>query len=683
MSQNNNSIVLDVEGMTCSACAARIERILNNKKEVDKANVNFPLKQAEINLNSDIDIDVVINDIFQAGYKAKIHEEEKDEEKKYVKFLFPSLSLALTLSIGPLINLGLVFQANLVGLFVILFMGRKFHISSIRNLKNVNFTMDSLISIGSLSAAVASLLPLEEANSFMDTGGYIISFLLIGKTIEEMSIERSISISDALRKNIPNIVRVFQGEEYRLVNSNEVLSGDTFEVHPGEIIPLDGEILNGNTIVDESIVTGESTPTPKQAGSTVLSGSINLSNIVRIKVTKTQENSTFNQIAEMVKKAQFSKPAIQNSIDKMTSFFVPGIMIIACLTLLTRSLLLEENFVYSLSAAISVLVIACPCALGLATPLVLYKSSIVANSNGIIFKGYDVLERLNDIDALVFDKTGTLTTGIFKIKKIHNQRKYSDEEILSFLASVEQYSNHPIARSILLQAEEAGVPIKQATNIAETPGVGIEGVVEKSKVRINKSTKSGGVNTHVDVSINDVDMEIELEEKLNAENYTVEDLSSKFKLSILSGDNEIKTSEFAKLLDIEDAIGDLSPEEKQRKIIDLQKNFKIAYVGDGINDAPSLKQADVGIATSSSTEFTRSAGDIVLLKGDLNKLKTIFTISEQSFKRIQQNLFFALIYNVSMIPLATLGRIEPRYAAIAMALSSISVVINSTRKIKT
>ncbi len=192
--------------------------------------------------------------------------------------------MALTLSIGPLINLGLVFQANLVGLFVILFMGRKFHISSIRNLKNVNFTMDSLISIGSLSAAAASLLPLEEANSFMDTGGYIISFLLIGKTIEEMSIERSISISDALRKNIPNIVRVFQGEEYKLVNSNEVLSGDTFEVHPGEIIPLDGEILNGNTIVDESIVTGESTPTPKQAGSTVLSGSINLSNIVRIKV---------------------------------------------------------------------------------------------------------------------------------------------------------------------------------------------------------------------------------------------------------------------------------------------------------------------------------------------------------------------------------------------------------------
>ena len=210
-------------------------------------------------------------------------------------------------------------------------------------------------------------------------------------------------------------------------------------------------------------------------------------------------------------------------------------MLVAFLTLLGRSFLLEEDFVYSLSAAISVLVIACPCALGLATPLVLYRSSIVANSNGIIFKGYDVLERLNNINALVFDKTGTLTTGIFKIKKIHSQKKYSDEEILSFLASVEQYSNHPIARSILLQAEEAGVPINQAKNIVETPGVGIEGVVGEIRVRIAKSKNSKGVDTNIDVSINEIDMEIELEEKLNAQNYTVEDLSSKFKLSILSG----------------------------------------------------------------------------------------------------------------------------------------------------
>ena len=683
MNQSSNSIVLDVEGMTCSACAARIERVLNNKPEIDGASVNFPLKQAEIKLNADIDIDIVIDDIFKAGYKAKIHKEERTDEKGYVKFLIPSLALALTLSIGPLINFGLTIQANLIGLFVILFLGRKFHISSIRNLKNLNFTMDSLISIGSLSSAIASLLPLEEANSFMDTGGYIISFLLIGKTIEEISIEKSVSVSEALKKNIPSKVRVFEGESYKLVNSNQVLSGNTFEVLPGDTIPLDGEILTGDTVVDESIITGESTPTPKQSGDTVLSGSINLSNTIKIKVTRTQADSTFNQIAEMVKKAQFSKPLIQNSIDKITSFFVPVIMLISFLTLLGRTFLLEEDFVYSLSAAISVLVIACPCALGLATPLVLYRSSIVANSNGIIFKGYDVLERLNNINALVFDKTGTLTTGIFKIKKIHNQKKYSDEEILSFLASVEQYSKHPIGRSILLQAEEAGVPINQAKNIVETPGVGIEGVVGESRVRIAKSKNSKGVDTNIDVSINEIDMEIELEEKLNAQNYTVEDLSSKFKLSILSGDNEIKTSEFAKLLDIEDAIGNLSPEEKQRKIIDLQKNFNIAYVGDGINDAPSLKQADVGIATSSSTEFTRSAGDIVLLKGDLNKLKTIFTISEHSFKRIQQNLFFALIYNVSMIPLATLGRIEPRYAAIAMALSSISVVVNSTRKIKT
>jgi Cu+-exporting ATPase len=384
----------------------------------------------------------------------------------------------------------------------------------------------------------------------------------------------------------------------------------------------------------------------------------------------------------MVKEAQFSKPLIQNSIDNLTALFVPGIIFIAFLTFLSRFFFLEEDLIYAISVGISVLVIACPCALGLATPLVLYKSSILANSNGIIFKGYDILERLNQINALVFDKTGTLTTGIFKIKNISQSPNLSRDQVLSYTASLEQYSNHPIARSILLEAEELGVPIHQAKDILETPGKGIEGSVSNKKIEIIKYINLESIETTLQISIGEEKFLIELEEELNTESYVVEDLSSKFKLSILSGDNDIKTGEFAKLLEIDDAIGDLSPEGKLKKIIDLQKSFKIAYVGDGVNDAPSLKQADVGIATSSSTEFARSAGDIILLSGDLNKINTIFTISKNSFKRIKQNLFFALIYNISMIPMATLGKIEPKYAAIAMALSSISVVLNSIREIK-
>ena len=668
--------------MTCTACAARIERVLNKANEVSRASVNFPLKQAEIESSDKVDIEGLIQDIYKAGYSAKVHIDEEEERSKYPKFLIPTISLLLTIGVSNLMSRGYESQANLLGLMVIIVFGRKFHFSSFKNIKNLNFNMDSLISIGSLSSAIVSFLPLSEGVSFIDTGGYIVSFLLIGKTVEEISIQKSISISDAINKSIPKKVRIVKDGVDTFLDNEAISIGELVKILPGEIIPIDGEIIEGNTIIDESIVTGESIPIEKKPGDQAVSGSINLSNSILIEVNKLNSDSTFNQIAKMVKEAQFSKPLIQNSIDKVTTFFVPGIIILAFLTFATRFFLLDEDLIYAISVGISVLVIACPCALGLATPLVLYRTSILANSNGIIFKGYDTLERLNQINALVFDKTGTLTTGIFKIKNISHSPNYSRDRVISFAASLEQYSNHPIARSILLEAEELGVPVHQATNILETPGKGIEGSVQSKKVEIIKSFNLESIETTLQISIDNEKFIMELEEELNTESYVIEDLSSRFKLSILSGDNDIKTGEFAKLLEIDDAIGDLSPEDKLKKIIDLQKSFKIAYVGDGINDAPSLKQADVGIATSSSTEFARSAGDIILLSGDLNKINTIFTISENSFKRMKQNIFFALIYNISMIPMATLGKVEPKYAALAMALSSISVVLNSIRKIK-
>jgi len=668
--------------MTCTACAARIERVLNKANEVSRASVNFPLKQAEIESSDKVDIEGLIQDIYKAGYSAKVHIDEEEERSNYPKFLIPTISLLLTIGVSNLMSRGYESQANLLGLMIIIVFGRKFHFSSFKNIKNLNFNMDSLISIGSLSSAIVSFLPLSEGVSFIDTGGYIVSFLLIGKTVEEISIQKSISISDAINKSIPKKVRIVKDGVDTFLDNEAISIGELVKILPGEMIPIDGEIIEGNTIIDESIVTGESIPIEKKPGDQAVSGSINLSNSILIEVNKLNSDSTFNQIAKMVKEAQFSKPLIQNSIDKVTTFFVPGIIILAFLTFATRFFLLDEDLIYAISVGISVLVIACPCALGLATPLVLYRTSILANSNGIIFKGYDTLERLNQINALVFDKTGTLTTGIFKIKNISHSPNYSRDRVISFAASLEQYSNHPVARSILLEAEELGVPVHQATNILETPGKGIEGSVQSKKVEIIKSFNLESIETTLQISIDNEKFIMELEEELNTESYVIEDLSSRFKLSILSGDNDIKTGEFAKLLEIDDAIGDLSPEDKLKKIIDLQKSFKIAYVGDGINDAPSLKQADVGIATSSSTEFARSAGDIILLSGDLNKINTIFTISENSFKRMKQNIFFALIYNISMIPMATLGKVEPKYAALAMALSSISVVINSIRKIK-
>ena len=682
MSQNKEIVTLDIEGMTCAACAVRIEKVIQKNTPESIVNVSFPLKTAEIELDTSNNINELIAKIEKIGYKAKVHEEVEEGSKPYTKFILPLFSLIASRGISLLIDAGYELAGNILGVLIVLLLGRKFHLSSINNLIRFQFNMDTLISLGSLSAIVITFLPLESAPSFIDTGAYIVSFVLIGKTIEEISIKKTISVTEAIEKNYPKKIRVINGssETYRDISLVEI--GDVIRVNPGELIPLDGVLEEGTTLVDESVVTGESIPLNKEAGSELISGSINLISPISLKVSAISNKSTFSQIVSMVKQAQLSKPSIQKTIDGVTGIFVPVVLLISFVTFLLRFLVLEQNLLDSLSSGIAVLVIACPCALGLATPLVLYKSVALANSEGIIFKNYDVLERLNKINALIFDKTGTLTTGVLKIKLKEKSKTYAENEILSLIASVERYSNHPIAKSILLEAENRDVPLYDASKVVEIAGEGISGIVNKKNITIKKNLDPGNNSSSLTVEIDNESIQIDLEEELNADSLLIEDLSSRFKLAILSGDTDIKTGQFAELLEIEDAIGNLTPSDKKKKIESLQKNFNIAYVGDGINDAPSLKQANIGIAAGTSTEIARSAGDIILLKGGVEKINTIFSIAKDSFSRIKQNLFFAFIYNAAMIPVAIAGKISPRYAAIAMALSSISVVLNSSRRIK-
>ena len=682
MSQNKEIVTLDIEGMTCAACAVRIEKVIQKNTPESIVNVSFPLKTAEIELYTSSNINELIAKIEKIGYKAKVHEEVEEDSKPYTKFILPLFSLIASRGISLLIDAGYELASNILGVLIVLLLGRKFHLSSINNLIRFQFNMDTLISLGSLSAIVITFLPLESATSFIDTGAYIVSFVLIGKTIEEISIKKTISVTEAIEKNYPKKIRLINGssETYRDISLVEI--GDVIRVNPGELIPLDGVLEEGTTLVDESVVTGESIPLNKEAGSELISGSINLISPISLKVSAISNKSTFSQIVSMVKQAQLSKPSIQKTIDGVTGIFVPVVLLISFVTFLLRFLVLEQNLLDSLSSGIAVLVIACPCALGLATPLVLYKSVALANSEGIIFKNYDVLERLNKINALIFDKTGTLTTGVLKIKIKETSKTYTENEILSLIASVERYSNHPIAKSILLEAENRDVPLYDASKVVEIAGEGISGIVNKKNITIKKNLDPGNNSSSLTVEIDNESIQIDLEEELNADSLLMEDLSSRFKLAILSGDSDIKTGQFAELLEIEDAIGNLTPSDKKKKIESLQKNFNIAYVGDGINDAPSLKQANIGIAAGTSTEIARSAGDIILLKGGVEKINTIFSIAKDSFSRIKQNLFFAFIYNAAMIPVAIAGKISPRYAAIAMALSSISVVLNSSRRIK-
>ena len=390
MSQNKEIVTLDIEGMTCAACAVRIEKVIQKNTPESIVNVSFPLKTAELELDTSKNINELIAKIEKIGYKAKVHEEVEEDSKPYTKFILPLFSLIASRGISLLIDAGYELAGNILGVLIVLLLGRKFHLSSINNLIRFQFNMDTLISLGSLSSIVITFLPLESAPSFIDTGAYIVSFVLIGKTIEEISIKKTISVTEAIEKNYPKKIRLIDGssETYRDISLVEI--GDVIRVNPGELIPLDGVLEEGTTLVDESVVTGESIPLNKEAGSELISGSINLISPISLKVSAISNKSTFSQIVSMVKQAQLSKPSIQKTIDGVTGIFVPVVLLISFVTFLLRFLVLEQNLLDSLSSGIAALVIACPCALGLATPLVLYKSVALANSEGISFKNFRV-----------------------------------------------------------------------------------------------------------------------------------------------------------------------------------------------------------------------------------------------------------------------------------------------------
>ncbi|MEC7926100.1 MAG: cation-translocating P-type ATPase [Actinomycetota bacterium] len=681
MSNEKNPITLSIEGMTCAACAARIEKVLEKEDSIKNVVVNFPLKKAVIELNKTIDTNKIIEKIKSIGYSAVMFEENIVPKAQKTKFIIPVISLLLTVLLKPFfIENGLTIQAISVAILVIFVFGHKFHISAAKNLMNFNFNMDTLISIGSLSSFIFAVISTKQPLMFLETGGYIISFILIGKTIEEASIKSSIEMSEALLGLIPKDVRVF-GEKTVMKNIEDVSRDEEIVVLPGEIIPLDGLVQSGKSTVDESIITGESLPVDKKKESQVVAGTVNLTGELKIKVSKISGETTFNVIEDMIFKAQTTKPSVQRNVDKITQFFVPLVLIISFITFLVRLTIFNQEAFLALKIAISILVIACPCALGLAIPIVLFRSASISNEKGFIFKNFDYLQKLTKVTSIIFDKTGTITTGIFKIKNIASDNGGDVDSVLQYMASLEQKSNHPIAKSILLEAEEKNISLFEVKDFNEKEGIGVEGEVNNKKVSIEKSPTKDSSLTTLDVKISDKLFFVELDEEIRINSEFLNKLSRNYNISILSGDNSKKVEDFGKALGISESIGNQRPEDKVEYVKKIQKNNVVAFVGDGINDSPALKQADVGIASSHSTQIAQSAGDIVIHKGGISKIVEIIKLAKKSQNRINQNLFLAFIYNTAMIPIAITGNISPNMAALAMAASSISVVINSSRNL--
>ena len=692
LSNQVKSINLDIDGMTCAACAARVERVLSKNEHVLDASVSFPLKSAIVDITDDesFDFDKIIKSVNKIGYKAKESDEDHIDKNIKFKIFVPIASLLMTVSLRYFFEAGLDLISYFIGFFVVLVLGRNFHISAFKKIKNLDFNMDTLISLGSLSSLLISLLPAELISSvgspssgnkmFLDTGAFIVSFLLIGKAIEDRVIEESVKTSESIKSRMPKTLIVNRNQDKIEIPIKDVQEKDFFNVMVGEIIPVDGEIIEGETTVDESLLTGESVPLMKRRGDQVVGGSINLQGNIQIEVKESYQKSTYNIIEDLIRNAQGTKPDIQKSLDTITQYFVPVVLLISFSTFVFKYLIQGVVLIDALKNAIAVLVIACPCALGLATPIVLFKTATASKLSGFLFKNFDILQKFGDINTMVFDKTGTLSSGIFQIREIQMpDETIPRNSVLQLIASLENYSQHPIAKSIVYQAELEDLPLLPASNIKEKPGVGIEGVVEKQFIKIEKNKEKN--DSSLKVLINDKTYFLYLEEESSVSNDFLGELKEEKHIIILSGDKKVNVQKFAEKQNIEEFYSDKSPEEKLVFVKDIQKEGRVIFVGDGINDSPAIKQADVGVTTSSSSQVAQVSGDILIHRGGLETLGEIFNLSKKSKYRIYQNLFLAFVYNTMMIPIAVVGLITPNLAALAMALSSISVVINSSRKL--
>lgn len=679
LSQVKNSLTLDLEGMTCAACAARIERVISKNESIDSVSVNFPLKKAVIKYQQNINIDELIQKISSIGYSADISTPKEEVKVSYKNtFLIPFISLVLSAGISRGFNTDNSTISYFLGFIVIFIFGRRFHISALKKIKHLEFNMDTLISLGSLSSVAVSLLPSSNSDMFLDAGAYIVSFVLFGKAVEEISIKDSVNVSEAIKNSRPQNAKVLSEESIVITKVSDLKTGDLIGISPGEIIPIDGVIKTGNSSTNEDFLTGESRPIDKSVGDTVLAGSINLDGYLEVEV-KEGAVSTYDFIEALILEAQSTTPAIQKSLDKITQFFVPSILILSLFTFVYRYSILEIDLIRSLEIAISVLVIACPCALGLATPIILYKASSLAYSDGYIFKNFDKLQNIKQLKKIIFDKTGTLTSGIFNITKIDTSNSnLSEESVLSFVASIEIKSNHPVAKSLVLEAERRELPLFVSNEVREDIGSGIRGIVDGIQVIVKRKK---GVENILEVSIGDENVFIVLEEDLTINDSLLKKIKKDYDISILSGDNLEKVETLAKKIGIDHALGDQTPEDKLKYVKRMQESEGVIFIGDGINDSPSLQQADVSITTSVSSQIAQASSDVVIQKGGLEKILNIRNLATKSSKRVRQNLFLAFIYNTLMIPVAVSGNISPKLGALAMALSSISVVINSSRKL--
>ncbi|MEO6902888.1 MAG: cation-translocating P-type ATPase [Bacteroidia bacterium] len=705
MNNTETNTTLNIEGMDCSNCALGITKSLR-KKGMENVYVDFATGEARFFLPSEYKLKSIIEVINNLGYKVidnKTNEKEKGLSTVEKRFYF-TLPFTIILFFGhmllsadfilnqPYMQLVLCLPVFIVG---VIHFGK----SAWGSLKARFPNMDVLIFIGSTAAFIYSIIGIFLFNDshlvhhylFFETTATIITLVLLGNVFEHRSVKKTTdAIQDLtnLQVNKAKIISLQFGKEVITeVEIKDITIGSLLQVNTGDKVPVDGEIISGEALIDESMITGESIPVEKFNTHKVIGGTILVNGNIRIRTEAIGKDTVLSKIIELVKKAQQNKPEIQKLGDRISAIFVPVVLSISIITFLISFFILDITATEAMLRSIAVLVVSCPCAMGLATPTAVMVGIGRAAKRGILIKGGNTLELFAKIKNIVFDKTGTLTTGNFKIKNINYVGGISENEVKELLFRLEQHSSHPIAKSIVSELKNSCYT-KTFNTINEEKGLGISAVDNENNTyklgsyKIAESISKD--NTHNIYLLKNekliATLDIEDDIKTNAAE-TVELLKSQgIKSILLSGDTKQKCEEFAKKVNIDTVYSNQSPSEKLQIIDRLTKDNDSAMVGDGINDAPALAKATVGISLSNATEVAIQSAQIVLLKhNDLSVLTETFLISKHTLITIKQNLFWAFFYNVVAIPAAAIGLLNPMMGALIMAFSDVIVIGNSIR----